>query len=212
MGKALSFLSSGCFLFSNVPWIGRIAKKKSFLLFSGLSISGLFSGAFLAGHFGLVSAVSAVPLIFSGIPVIDAGLLSCFSTFYLHNLICLVILFLLGMTAYGALAIPLYIFLQGGTLGVGALFYLGSCESLAEHFLIYTPAATISLFLAALFACEALAFSQRFTIKSTGYQGDAPDFPRFRKDFLFLLGIAAPVSAVCCLPIALRLVFLYVRG
>lgn len=173
-------------------------KSKVFLLLSFFLFLGVLAGSFLAAVPKLFDGSSLLPLFFSGIPSPGSGLLTCFSTLLLNLLIFLTLSFLLGVTAFGAFAIPFLGFLKGVTVGLGVSSFLWTdgLSGLGKSALIYTPAAAASLVLFLLFEVRALLFSERLRKAGFSSGGESLSFHEYWKDYLRFLCLAVAVSAL----------------
>lgn len=124
------------------PFWERFSGPKALLLLLCALLLGVAVGAALAVFFLLFQGRWVMPLQFSGIPVAGSGFISCFTTLLLNVLIGLVPLFLLGVTAFGVFAVPLFLFF--GVLqweSASLTFYGGtSCWGLpGPHCYIHRP-------------------------------------------------------------------------
>lgn len=165
-----------------------------FLLFS----AGIALGAVGAVCLDLFEDRSVLPLFFSGIPAPEHGFVSCFSTLLLNLLICLTVSFLLGVTAFGVFAVPLFVLLKGAALGIGAFSFLWTdgLYGLGRSALIYTPAAAAASLLMLLFSVRALVFSDHLMKVSFSPREGSLDFNDYWKDYLRFLCFAVAVSLV----------------
>lgn len=123
------------------PFWERFSGPKSLLLLLCALLLGVAVGAALAVFFPLFQGRWMMPLQFSGIPVAGSGFISCFTTLLLNVLIGLVPLFLLGVTAFGVFAVPLFLFFRGITAGIGVSYFLWRDEllGLARSAYIHRP-------------------------------------------------------------------------
>ncbi len=158
----------------------------SFLLFLGI-----LSGALLSS-WCVLENVQTVPLLFSGIPAPDSGFLACFTTFLLNLLIFLTVAFLLGLTAFGILAVPALLLLRGVTVGLGAFsFFSGDfLPGLGRSAIIYAPGTAASLLLVLLFSLRALVFSNR--LRKVGFSSSegSLDFHSYWRDYLHFVSFS----------------------
>lgn len=173
-------------------------KSKVFVLLSLFLFLGVLAGAFLAAAPKLFQGSSLLPLFFSGIPSSGSGFLTCFSTLLLNLLIFLTLSFLLGVTAFGAFAIPVLGFLKGVTVGLGvsSFLWMEGLSGLGKSALIYTPAAAASLILFLLFEVRALIFSERLRRAVFSSGGESLNFHEYWKDYLRFLCLAVAVSVL----------------
>lgn len=124
------------------PFWERFSGPKALLLLLCALLLGVAVGAALAVFFPLFQGRWVMPLQFSGIPVAGSGFISCFTTLLLNVLIGLVPLFLLGVTAFGVFAVPLFLFFRGITVGIGVSYFLWRDELLGlpgPHCYIHRP-------------------------------------------------------------------------
>lgn len=142
--------------------------SKNFIFLLVLMLAGVPCGAGLSIWLKLMDN-EAVPLLVSGIPVLENGLLWCLSTFLVHSLIYYIVLFLLGLTMFGFIAIALTVFLKGFFSGIAVSYYLAqdSLSGLAEAAICYAPFLAISGFF--LIICAVI--SMRFSVKLARYEG-----------------------------------------
>ncbi len=191
-------------------WSRCSLRKKALWLLSLLLLLGVLAGSLLAVWLNLDRGNSLLPLFFSGIPTPEAGFLSCFSTLLLNLLIFLTLSFLLGVTAFGDLAIPLLAAAKGITVGLGASSFLwvDGLKGLGRSALIYTPAAAASLLLFLLFGVRALVFSDRLRKAGFSPAGESLDFRDYWKDYLRFLCLSVIVSLLGAALAALGSVFL----
>lgn len=179
----------------DTDFLRRFSTRRVFL-----PLCVFFCGGVLAGSVA-VSALElfrgeAVPLLFSGIPPAGAGFLTCFSTVLLNVLIGLIVLFLLGVTAFGAIGVPVFLFCKGAFVGIGVLSFLsdGGWSRFGGCALGYTPAASASALLLLLFAVRALTFSNGLAKAGFSSRQENLDFQFYFRDFLSFLCFAVIVS------------------
>ena len=120
----------------------------------------------------------------SGIPSPNAGFGACFSTLLLNLLSCLIVLFLLGVTAFGAVGIPVFLLVRGAAVGLGALRFLLYGGGMGCSALCYLPSAAGSSLLLLLFSSRALAFSNGLALAGFAKRQENLDFSFYFKDFL----------------------------
>lgn len=183
---------------------GRTLYLSFFLL-----AAGILAGSCVSGFSGLLAESSFLPLFFSGIPVSEAGFISCFSTFLLNLIIFLTLSFFLGVTAFGFLAFPLLTFFRGITVGLGvsSFLWMDGPSGLGRCMLIYAPGTAASLLLFVLFGAQALAFSDRFRRAGFSSSEESLDFRQYLKDYLRFLCLSVVVSLLGAVPAALGAVF-----
>ena len=169
----------------------RFSGSKALLLLLCALLLGVAVGAALAVFFPLFQGRWVMPLQFSGIPVAGSGFISCFSTLLLNVLIGLVPLFLLGVTAFGVFAVPLFLFFRGITVGIGVSYFLWRDEllGLARSALLYTPAA---------------AAAGGFSPEGVG----SLDLKLYFHDLMLFLSFSVAVSLAGCLPVLVYGLFL----
>lgn len=174
----------------------RFSVKRLFFPLAIVLISGVLCGSIVTERWELLQGQLSLPLLFSGIPLSESGFLSCFSTILLNTLIGLIILFLLGVTAFGALGVPFFLFCKGATLGIGVLFFL--TEDGVEVFwhcaVGYTPAAAASAMLLLLFAVRSLVFSNSLAKAGFSAHQESLDFQFYFRDFLTFLCFSVAIS------------------
>lgn len=188
---------------------GRFSNRKAFLLLFSMLFLGVAAGAACGVFFPLFQDRWVLPLQFSGIPVSDAGIFSCFSTLLLNVLIGLIPLFLLGVTAFGVFAVPLFLFFRGMTVGIGVSFFLWKDEltGWVQSALIYTPAAAAAGVVLLLFAVRSLVFSEHLAKVSFSSQEGSLDLKLYFHDLLLFLSFAVGSSVIGCLPAVVYSVF-----
>ena len=188
---------------------GRFSNRKAFLLLFSMLFLGVAAGAACGVFFPLFQDRWVLLLQFSGIPVSDAGIFSCFSTLLLNVLIGLIPLFLLGVTAFGVFAVPLFLFFRGMTVGIGVSFFLWKDEltGWVQSALIYTPAAAAAGVVLLLFAVRSLVFSEHLAKVSFSSQEGSLDLKLYFHDLLLFLSFAVGSSVIGCLPAVVYSVF-----
>lgn len=167
--------------------------KTVFVILFLAIIAGTVLGSFFAVFSDVFSEGTYVPLLFSGIPNPELGMVSCFSSLLFNSLICLIIVFLLGLTAFGMAAIPVFILLKGMTIGIGVISFLfaDGYQGWANCALIYTPVSAIASFFILLFAARAMLLSDQLV--KIGFKSDKVtqiDFYAYLKDFMLYLFFA----------------------
>lgn len=189
---------------------GRFSNRKALFLLLSVLLAGVAVGAACGVFVPLFQDRWVLPLQFSGIPVSESGFFSCFSTLLLNVLIGLIPLFLLGVTAFGVFAVPLFLFFRGMTVGIGVSFFLWKDELLGflRSALIYTPAAAATGALLLLFAVRSLVFSDHLAKVSFSSREGSLDLKLYFHDLLLFMSFAVGISLVGCLPAAVYSVFL----
>lgn len=182
----------------NSKFLLRFSSRRVFLPLCIFLICGVFIGSAAVSAFNLFQGQATLPLLFSGIPLINAGFFSGFSTVLLNTLISLIILFLLGVTAFGAIGVPAFIFCKGVAIGIGVLSFLvdGDWQQFVGCVLSYTPVATASSMLFLLFATRALIFSNSLAKAGFSSQQESLNFQFYFRDFLSFLCLAVTLSLV----------------
>lgn len=188
----------------------RFWARKPFFLLLCLLLLGVAVGAAMAAFFPLFQDRRLFPLRFSGIPVAGSGFFSCFTTLLLNVLICLIPLFLLGITAFGVFAVPLFLFFRGITVGIGVFYFLWRDElwGIFLSALIYTPAAAAAGGLLLLFAVRSFHFSNGLAKVSFSSQEGSLDLKLYFHDLLLFLSFAVGISLLGCLPAVVYEAFL----
>lgn len=182
----------------DTDFLRRFSNRKIFLLLSGVFVAGVFAGSMAASVLELFQGQTTLPLLFSGIPSRETGFISCCSTVLLNVLIGLIVLFLLGVTAFGAVGVPVFLFIKGAAVGIGTLSFFadGGWSGLGCCALCYTPPAAATALLLLLFATRALSFSNGLAKAGFSSQQESLDFQFYFKDFLSFLCFAVAVSVV----------------
>lgn len=182
--------------FQDIPFLRRFSARPVFCPLLVLLLGGAAAGAVGGGRFDFFQTGQVLPLFFSGIPAPEAGLIPCFSTLLLNMLIGLIVLFLLGMTAFGVAAVPAFIFLKGVTIGLGALSFLAAdgLPGLGRAACTYTPATAAASLLLLLFATRTMIFSKRLARAGFTPQEESLNFRRYLMDFLLFLSLAVVIA------------------
>ena len=138
------------------------------------------------GLIELPSLTALVVRIFSGMPQAESGFLPCFSTILFSLFTCLTALCLLGVTAFGALGIPLFLFCRALVIGMEAVSLLATqgSQGMLLSALCYLPTAAGSSLLFTLFGTRALLFSCSFAKAGFLNSQENPDFHFYFRDFL----------------------------
>lgn len=178
------------------PFLSRFIHWKTLFLMLAILIFGVLCGAVSVKAFNLTENQSLLPMFFAGVPSPAAGLLSNFSTILLNVLIGLIVLFLLGVTAFGAIGIPAFLIYKGISLSVGVLFFFAGegLAGLAQAVVCYTPAASASTLLLLLFAVRAFNFSNGLAKAGFQNQQEILDFQLYFRDLLYFLCFSVVVS------------------
>lgn len=197
--------------FPDILFLRRFSCKPVFGTLLALLLCGAVAGTAIGIGFGFFQAGQYLPLFFSGIPVPETGFAPCFSTLLLNMLIGLLALFLLGMSAFGVVAVPVFVFLKGVTIGLGGLsfFVLDGLSGLGRAACTYTPVTAAASLLLLLFATRSLVFSR--CLARTGFsrqEGGLEFLPYLRDLFLFLSFAVAVALAGSLLVILYGVIFL----
>lgn len=133
----------------------------AFWLLLSLAALGVLLGSVLAVNLNTATTEAFHPLLFSAIPQ-SSSFFICFSAFLLNLLIFLIVSLLLGLTVFGAVAIPVLSVLKGVALGIDLSYFLitDGPLGLLKSALIYIPATAISLIIFVLFEVQSLGFSE----------------------------------------------------
>ena len=179
-------------------FLKRFSIRPVFFLLSGSFIVGVISGTVAVKAFALLSDHTFLPLFYSGIPNLGSDFLTCFSAILLNGLISLIGVFLLGVTAFGAFGIPVFMLYKGVSIAVGLLFLLDGKDlgELGRSALCFTPAAAAMTLLLILFATRAFAFSGGLARAGFSKRQETLDFQLYFKDFLCFLCFSVAVSVV----------------
>lgn len=171
---------------------------KSFFPLLALLCCGIQGGAAAGVFGGIFKSQHVLPLVFSGIPFPEAGFFSCFSTLLLNMLIGLLALFLFGMTAFGMVAVPLFLFVKGMAIGLGVLSFIivDGLPGMGRAAFLYAPVTAVFSLLLLLFAGQAMAFSKRLARAGLTAQEDGQDFHSYLRDFLVCLSFSVMAAFV----------------
>lgn len=165
-------------------FLQRFSSRRLLLPLAVAFLAGITAGPVMAVTLQLFSLDSAVPLFFSGIPAPTAGFGACFSTVLLNLLSCLIILFLFGVTAFGAVGIPVFLLVRGAAVGLGALWFLLDGGGIGCSALCYLPSASASSLLLLFFSTRALAFSNGLALAGLAKSRQSLNFSCYFRDFL----------------------------
>ena len=165
-------------------FLQRFSNCRLFLPLALALLCGIAAGPVMAVALQLFALDPAAPLFFSGIPSPNAGFGACFSTLLLNLLSCLIVLFLLGVTAFGAVGIPVFLLVRGAAVGLGALWFLLYGGGMGCSALCYLPSAAGSSLLLLLFSSRALSFSNGLALAGFAKRQENLDFSFYFKDFL----------------------------
>lgn len=180
-----------------LDFLKRFSSRLEFLVLNGCFFVGLVAGAIAVKLLSLSQNQAVFPLFYSGIPSLGSGFISCFSTILLNILIALICIFLLGVTAFGAFGIPLFICYKGISAAFCVLFLLngGGLTEFCRSALCYTPALTASSLLLIFFADRAVVFSKCLARAGFSQRQETLDFQLYFKDFLYFICFSVAVSA-----------------
>lgn len=177
-----------------------------FILLFMLLIVGVVMGSVLTVHFDFFESLSFSPMLFSGIPVLDHGIVNCFTSYLCNIFISLTLLMLMGMTLFGTITIPIYVLIRGvlSAIRILSFFPAGEMHNVAQSAIIYTPYLSLSSLIILLYAAAAMGFSTQLTksslrkeIKDSDPQG------------LFSKYLTALIFAVAASFMGIILVFIY---
>ena len=172
-----------------------------FLLLAALLL-GAAAGAACALLCPLFRGQWVFPGLLSGIPVGGNGFFYCFSTLLLNGLLGLLPLFLLGFTAFGVCAVPLFLFFRGAAVGIGVSYFLWTDElpgwGLAAF--TYTPAAAAVAVLLLLFAVRSFDYSRQLAKAGFSSHEGKLELRPYLRDLAHCTCWAVAVSLVGCLP------------
>lgn len=169
-----------------------------FWLLSAFSLIGVLLGALVLFFSNHLQEENLLPFFFSGLPPQQADFLICFSSLLVNLLIFLTLSFLLGLSVFGAVAIPLLTVFRGVTIGLGVSYYLVTegMNGFGKSALIYTPAAACSIILFILFEVQSLAFSEQLRATSFSSIENNTNFSAYFKLYLSFLCLAVVFSVV----------------
>ncbi len=178
------------------PFLQRFSRKRILIPLLGVFFVGILLGSSAVESLDFFQQQTAMPLLFSGIPSPQKGFFPCFSTILLNAVIGLILLFLLGVTAFGALGIPCFLLCKGVSLGISVQLLLvdGNRTALGYVALCYTPGAACTSLLLLLFATRALIFSNSLVKAGFSSQQESLDFQFYFKDFRAFLCFAVLFS------------------
>ncbi|MGI6255605.1 MAG: hypothetical protein ACOYJZ_08220 [Acutalibacter sp.] len=191
-------------------WARFFPHRKAIAFLLCALLLGIASGSVLAVFSPLLQGRWMLPLRFSGIPSPESGFFSCFSTLLLNALIGLIPLFLLGVTAFGVFAVPLFLFFRGACVGIGVSYFLLGDEpwGLLRSALIYTPASAAVGVLLLLFGVRSLIFSAHLAKVSFFSREGSLDLRLYFHDFLMFVSLIVAVSLAGSVPAAVYGLFL----
>lgn len=184
--------------FQGFPFLRRFSQKAVFCPLLALLLCGAAAGAAAGIRFDFFQSGQVLPLFFSGIPDPRTGFFPCFSTLLLNMLTGLILLFLLGMTAFGVAAVPAFIFLKGVTVGLGVLsfFIVDGLSGLGRAACTYTPVTALASLLLLLFATRTMVFSRRLARAGFSPQEESLNFRRYLTDFFLFLFFAVMTALI----------------
>lgn len=182
----------------DIPFLQRFSAKRIFLPLCVTFTAGVLFGSTVVSWIEVSGVSSELPLHISGASVLTSDFFSSFSTILLNALTSLLILFLLGVTAFGAVGVPLCLFLKGVVVGIGVLSFLinDSAMGLIRSALGYLPTASALGLLHLFLGSRAFEFSKSLAKAGFSSSNESLDFYRYLKDFLTLLCFAVAISLV----------------
>lgn len=192
-------------------WTRCFEKKGVFLFLSLVLTTGILAGPILAAAFDLFGKTAVLPLLFSGIPAAGSGIFSRISTLLLNQLIFLTVDFLLGITAFGAFAVPLFVFFRGMAVGLGvsSFLWVDGLSGLGRSALSYAPASAASLLIFLLFSLRAMLFADRLRKAGFSLSEKPLNFWDYWKEYLEFLIFAVVISMCGGALSALEIVFFH---
>lgn len=200
-------MKNDAFLFPS-EFLQRFSSRKLLVPLVLALVLGVIAGPVMVSTLQLFTFDSTAPLFFSGIPSPEAGAAACFSTILLNFLSCLIVLFLLGVTAFGAVGVPIFLVLRGASVGIGALWLLVGGGGLLQSALCYLPSAAGSSLLLLLFSVRALTFSNGLALAGFAQRQESLNFHFYFKDFLVFLSLGVVISFISSLLAMLYLLFI----
>ncbi len=182
----------------DLEFLERFSVKPVFLLLSGCFVCGAALAGAAVKVFSLLHDRTVLPLFFSGIPPLGSGFLPCFSSILLNGLIGLIILFLLGVTAFGAFGIPALMVCKGASVALSVLFLLDGkgLPELWRSAVCFTPSAAAVSLLLILFATRAFIFSGGLARAGFSRHQETLNFQLYFKDFMCFLCFFVAVSVI----------------
>lgn len=180
----------------DTPFLRRFSSQRVFLPLCAALTSGLLvSSGWFCFFFPYQEQFSFLQL-FAGVTEPDSGFFSCLSALLLNQLIFLILMFLLGITVFGAVGVPLLLFFRGMAMGAGMISFFsnGGLEGLPIALLCYLPASVAASLLMLLFGVRALLLSNRLAKAGFSARQENLSFQFYLKDFLTFLCFAAAVS------------------
>lgn len=179
-----------------LQFLQRFSVRPVLILLAGSFVLGLIFGAVAVKLSYLPYDHPIWTLFFSGSPLPEAGFLQCFSATLLNILTALIAMFLLGVTAFGALGIPLLIFCRGASTAAFLISLLadGGISELGRFALCSTPAAAAGSLLIILFAVRAMGFSWGLARAGFSQRQEVLNFQLYFKDLMYFLCFSVAVS------------------
>lgn len=185
------------------------SSQRTLFLFAACMILGVLAGSMASSYLHLFENEAVLSLFFSGIPVPENGFFFCFTTFLFNMLISFLVLFLLGVTAFGAVAVPFFLFVKGITVGISSFSFLNAdgLSGLFRSALLYMPVMAAASLLTLFFAVRAMYFSRRLAkLGFSSCEGNL-DFSLYFKTFLQFLCLAIVAAFLGAVPSALYQAF-----
>lgn len=183
----------------------RFSNRLSFLLYLALflfMLGGVWIGAFVSSSFHLFSEGSLRFLLFSGIPSPEEGFFSCFATLLVNTVLWLVLVSLLGFSAFGVAAVPVALFLRGCTVGMGVFSFLTTdgYHGLWRSACCFLPGVALSCFFLVLFSLQAIFLSYKLAKFGFSSQEGNLYLKRFWKSIASFFCISVVISATGAFP------------
>ncbi len=191
------------------PFLGRFSSCKVFPSLCAAMTSGLLVGSgFMTAFYSLQNSFSWL-LFLSGRPETGCSFFSGFSSILLNLLFFLILLYLLGMTIFGAIGVPVLLFFRGAAVGAWLISFFSEnvLKDLPALLLCYLPATVAASLLMILFGTRALIFSRRLAKVSFSAKPEDLDFVSYLKDFLTFICFAVCTSLFGGFLLVLHMIF-----
>lgn len=181
-----------------LQFLQRFSVRPVLILLTGSFVLGVIFGTVIVKLSYLPYDHAIWTLFFSGAPLPEAGFLQCFSATLLNILTALIAMFLLGVTAFGALGIPLLMFCRGASTAAFLISLLagGGISDLGRFALCSTPAAAAGSLLIILFAVRAMSFSWGLARAGFSQRQEVLNFQLYFKDLMYFLCFSVAVSVI----------------
>ncbi len=191
------------------PFLGRFSSRKVFPSLCGAVTSGLLVGSGLTTTFYSLQNTFSWLLFLSGMPETGCSFFSGFSSILLNQLFFLILLYLFGMTIFGAVGVPVLLFFRGAAVGAWLISFFSEniLKDLPVLLLCYLPATVAASLLMILFGTRALIFSNRLAKVSFSAKPEDLDFVSYLKDFLTFICFAVCTSFFGGFLLVLQMIF-----